>query len=147
MIAYCFLEEMRMGLLPCFEGLKRGLMVERFLRVVFAVEPGVAVERGFQVQGALEGMSTEDLRQPSVEALHYAIGARRLRLGQAVLDSQCLAERVKLMGSGSILGFLAEDPIGELLAVIDEDGSDFHGRRLWRARGGSCVRPLGSLHA
>ncbi len=75
-------------------------------------------------------MSTEDLRQSSVEALHHAIGARRLRPSQAVLDSQCLAERVEFMGSGSILGFLAEDPIGELLAVIGEDGLDFDGCRF-----------------
>ncbi len=88
-----------MGLLPCFEGRKRGLMVERFLRVVFVVESGVAVEPGFQVQGAWEGMSTEDLRQSSVEALHHAVGARSFRPGQAVLHAQCLAERVKLMGS------------------------------------------------
>ncbi len=34
------------------------------------------------------------------------------------------------MGSGSILGCLAEDAIGKVLAVIGEDGSDFHRRRL-----------------
>ncbi len=122
-------------------------MIERFLREVFVVEPGVAVERGCQVEGALEVMSTEDLRQSSVEALDHAIGARRLRLGQAVLDAQCLAERVELMGSGSILGFLAEDPIGELLAVIGEDGSDFHGCRFGQRVEEAAGGPPGSSHA
>lgn len=82
-----------MGLLPCFEGLKRGLMIERFLREVLAVVPGVAMERGFRVEVALEVMSAEELLWPWAVSSRSSWGKVRSGRAACKIDGSCGGNR------------------------------------------------------
>jgi hypothetical protein len=74
------------------------------------------------------------LGQTPIEALHHAVGLRRLGLGQPVLNAQGLAQLIKLMLSGGLTTAAAKQAVGELFAVVREDGADFEVRRLAQCR-------------
>ena len=58
----------------------------------------------------------QHLLDPPVESLDHAIGLRRLRRGQAVLDLEGGAERVELVRASRGPLAQAEEPVGEFLA-------------------------------
>ena len=60
---------------------------------------------------AVEVVRAQQLCQPAIEALHYAAGLWRLRLGQPMLNTQRQAQRIKRMLTGSRSGALAKQAI------------------------------------
>jgi hypothetical protein len=50
-----------------------------------------------EVLGAVEAVRLQHLLEPAVEPLDHAIGARRTRLGQLVLDVQAFAQKIELV--------------------------------------------------
>ena len=90
---------MRMGAAPSFHGLQGREVLQSLLGQVLVVQPHVAVQRGGQVLGAVEVVRAQHLLKAPVESLDHAVGLRRLRPGQAMLDAQRLAQLIKLMPS------------------------------------------------
>lgn len=52
------------------------------------------------------------------------VGLRRFRPGQPMLDAQLFAELVELVVTGGPFGSRPEQPVGELLTIIGEQGPD-----------------------
>jgi len=119
-----------MGCLPPFEGLNRGFVLQGFLRQVFVVQPDVAMQSLFQVLRAVEVMRPEHLFEPSVEALDHAIGLGRSGLGQSVLDAQSAAQRLERVLPAGVFGALAKQSVGELFAIVRQQGLNLERRRL-----------------
>jgi len=63
-------------------------------------------------------MALKDFFDPAIEALDYAVGLRRLRRRQPMVDLDDCAQRVELMPAGRGALAQTEKPIGEFLAVI-----------------------------
>jgi len=68
----------------------------------------------------------QHLLDPSVETLDHAIGLGVLRRRQAVFDPEVIAEQVELMLAGGRALAQAEQAVGELFAIIGENGPDPH---------------------
>jgi len=86
------------------------------LRELLVVEPDVAVQRGFQFLARAEVVALKHLLDPAVEAFDHAVGLRRFRWGQAVLDAQFGAELVEFVVARRGTLAQAEQAVGELLA-------------------------------
>ena len=82
----------------------------------------VPLERLLQTGPAIEVVRRQDLANAAVETLHHAVGLRRFRPGQPMLDAQLFAELVELVVTGGALGSRPEQPVRELLAVVGEQG-------------------------
>ena len=104
---------------------------------LLVVEPDIAVQRGFQFLAGSEVVALKHLLDAAVEALdplpgrrlpaiaeRDPVGLRRLGRGQSVLDAEVGAERVEFMLTRRGTLAQAEQAIGELLAVICENGAD-----------------------
>ena len=74
-------------------------MPQGFLGQLMVIKPGIAHEPCLQFLAGAEMMGSQDIRDPSIEALHHAVGLGRPGLGQAMLDAQCLAKLVEFMVS------------------------------------------------
>jgi len=74
--------------------MSRGLLGQ-----VVITEPGVAQKGGFHVLGIIETMGRQNAFDPAIEALDHVIGLRATRLGEAVLNTQGMAELIKLESS------------------------------------------------
>ena len=82
------------------------------------------MQRRLQFLARSEVVALQNLLNATVETFDHAVGLRRLRRGQAVLDLQGRTERVELMlACGGPLA-QTEEPIRELLAVIGQNGAD-----------------------
>ncbi len=122
-------------------------MVESLLRQVLVVQPHVPMQRLAQILGAVEAVRLQHLLEPAVEPLDHPVGARRAGLGQPVFDAQAVAQQVEFVVSRGFLGSAAEQPVGELLAVVGEHGLDHERRSLGHlveetARGRRRLAPL-----
>ena len=82
------------------------------------VEPDIAHQRGLQVLGAIEAMGGQHLGDAAIETLDHAMGLRCTGLGQAVFDTQRLAELIELMMAGGLPVLGTEQSVRELLAVV-----------------------------
>jgi len=91
------MEQLGVGFEPFLHGLKRGFAAQRSLRQLMMVRGHVAMQGRPQVLARLEVMGLQDVADAAIEALHHAVGLRRLRLGQSMLDAQGLAELVELV--------------------------------------------------
>jgi hypothetical protein len=67
-------------------------------------------------------VALQHLLDPAVEALDHTVGLRRLGRGQSVLDAQFGAELVELVFACGRALAQAEQAVGELLAVIGQNG-------------------------
>lgn len=103
-------------------------MVERLLWQVRVVQPHVSVQGLTQVLGAVEAVGLQHLLKPAVEPLDHAVGLWRARPGESVLNAQAVTQEVEFVIARGVLGAAAEQPVGELLAVVGQDGAD-HKRR------------------
>ncbi len=103
-------------------------MVESLLRQVLVVQPHVAMQRLAQILCTVEPVRLQHLLEPAIEPLDHAVGLRCAGLGEPVFDTQAFAQEVEFVLARGVLGAAAEQPIGELLAVIGQDGAD-HKRR------------------
>ena len=137
---------MRMRAAPSFQGLDGREVLQRLLGQVLVVQPDVAVQRGGQVVGAVEVVGAQHLLKAPIESLDHAVGLRRLRPGQPVLDAQGFTQGVERMLPRGVLGLGAELAVGELTAVVGEQGVDLEGRGLVQRveEGFGCRRRCGS---
>lgn len=87
---------MRMGAAPWLHGLK-GEVWQSLLGQVLVAQPHVAVQRGGQVLGAVEGVRAQHLLKPLVESLDHAVGLRAPRPGPAMLDAHGFTQGVQRM--------------------------------------------------
>jgi hypothetical protein len=106
------------------------------LRELLVVEPDIAVQRGFQFLTGSEMVALKHLLDPAVETLDHAarhcprtnggqwLALGRFRRGQAVLDAELGAERVELVRARRGALAQAEEAVGELGAVIGQNGAD-----------------------
>ena len=99
-------------------------------------EVGVAfgmVEKAAVVGGAVLRHAGEMLAEAAVEALDHAVGLRPERLGEAVGDGAHGAGAVeRVLARGSAVGFaffVDGEAVGELGAVVGQDGVDRSGKR------------------
>ena len=69
-------------------------------------------------------MTLQNLLDPTIEPLNHAVGLRRLGRGQAVLNSEFGAELIELMRPGCSALAQAKEAVGELLAVVRQNGAD-----------------------
>ena len=99
-------------------------MAEWLLGQMVIVEPDVAGKCGLEMLTTGEAVGVEDIGDAAVEALHHAVGLGCSRLSEPVLDAQGLAEPIELMAAGGQPGAAAEEPIGELGAVVGENLDD-----------------------
>ncbi len=90
------------------------------------VEADVAEKRLFEVLAAAETVALEHVPDPSVEPLDHAVGLRPHRWGQAMFDPEPGAEAVELMIAGRGAAAKAEEPVGELLAIVRQHAGDPH---------------------
>ena len=82
------------------------------------VQVHVAMQGRPQVLARPEVMGLQDVADAAIEAFHHAIGLRRLRLGQTMLDAQGLAELVELVLATRLTVPGAKQPVGERLATL-----------------------------
>src|SRR6056297_3219310 len=73
-------------------------------------------------------MALQDILEPPVEALHHAVGLRPHRWREAMLDPETGTEAVELVVARGRALAQAEQPVGELLAVVGENTCDLHRR-------------------
>ena len=106
-----------------------------------AMQVGVAfgmVNKAAVMGGAVLWHAAQMLAKPAVEALDHAVGLWPERLGEAVGDGAFGAEPVEGMGArGFVVGlgfFVDGEAIGELGAVIGEDGVDRQREAVDKAR-------------
>lgn len=104
--------------LPSSKRLNGRFVAKVFWGKVFVVPPHLAFQRPFLVVGAVEVVRPEHPLLASIERLQHAVDLRRSGLGQPVLDTRCLPQRVKLMLIRGVLGALVTQPDGELPAAV-----------------------------
>jgi hypothetical protein len=121
------------------QGLCGCLVVEAFQSGLIVVgdegeEIGIAfgmIDKAAVMGGAVLGHAVEVLADASVEALDHAVGLRPEGSGQAVGDGVFAAERIEgVVSRGFVLwfsGFVDGEAVGELGAVVGEDGVDRDG--------------------
>ena len=88
------------------------------------VQIHVPLERLLQTGPAVEVVHRQNRANEAVEARHHAVSLWRFRPGQPVLDAQGLAERVEFVATGDAFGSRSEQPAGELIAGVGEQGPD-----------------------
>jgi Mrp family chromosome partitioning ATPase len=88
------------------------------------VEQHVAVQRDFQFFARTEAMALQHLLDPAVEAFDHAVGLRVLWWGQTVFDAEVAAELIELVLASGAAFAQAEQSVGELLAIVGENGAD-----------------------
>ena len=71
-----------------------------------------------------KAVGLEHIGNAPIEALDHAVGLRRPRLGQAVLDAQGLTQLIKLMRSTGLALSAAKQTVSELFSVVCQ--------QLWR---------------
>jgi len=111
---------------------------------MMVVEPDVAQQRGLQVLGAIVSPSGQHLGDTAIETLDHAVGLRRPKLGQTVLDAQGLAELVELVVASRLMAPGAEQPVGELKNADTASCGRFfmtRRRRIGRAQACAAARP------
>ena len=91
---------------------------------MLVVEQHVAVQRGFQFLARTEVVALQHLLDPTVEALDHAVGLGVLGRGQAVFDAKISAEVIELVLAGGRRFTQTEQAVGELLAIVGENGAD-----------------------
>ena len=90
------------------------------------VQGRVAQQGFFQVQRWVEAIRLEHIADAAIEALDHAIGFGHSGPAQPVLDSQLLAQQVKLViATGRALA-RGEQTVRELFAVVAQKFDDFH---------------------
>ena len=75
------------------------------------------MQRGFQFLPRLEVVALQDVLNPAVKSLDHAVGLRRHRWRQAVVDIQNRAKLVELMFAGLGAFAQAKEAVGELFSV------------------------------
>ena len=91
------------------------------MRQLAVVEPAVAKDRLFEVLAAVEVMALQDVLDPAIEAFDHAIGLRMHRRGQAMLDTERVAEAVEVVFARGGALPQAEEPVRELLAITPSE--------------------------
>jgi hypothetical protein len=94
------------------------------------VQGHVAHQRLLQILGAVKAMCLEDICDAAVEALNHPIGSGCPGPGQAMLDTQLLAQQVQLMVATGLFLPAGEQAISELFTVLGQqpgylDRTDF----------------------
>ena len=97
-------------------------MPQCLLRQVMVIQPHKSMQGFLQVFAAVEVVRAQHLAQPSIEALDHAIGLRSFGLGQPMLNTQGLAQLVKLVLSCGLAASATKQAVSELFAVVREDG-------------------------
>ena len=69
-------------------------------------------------------VALQHLLDPAIEPFDHAVGLRMLRRGQTMFDATFCAEQVELVPAGGAALVQTEQAVGELLAIIGEDGAD-----------------------
>src|SRR6056297_1413871 len=92
------------------------------------VEADVAKDGLLEVLAAAEAVALQDVLDPAVEAFNHAVGLWPHWRGQAMLDTELVAEAVEVVVSGCGALSQAEEPVGELLAIVVEHTGDPHRR-------------------
>ena len=77
-----------------------------------------------------KAVGLEHIGNAPIEALDHAVGLRRPRLGQAVLDAQGLTQLIKLMRSTGLALSAAKQTVSELFSVVCQQLADFDRARL-----------------
>ncbi|MGC2202174.1 MAG: hypothetical protein WA633_18810 [Stellaceae bacterium] len=105
------------------------------------VEAGVAfgmVEKAAVMSGAVLRHSAEMLAKAAVEGFDHTVGLRPEGLGEAVDDGALDADAVEgMVARGFVLGFslfVDGEAVGELGAVVDQDGVDRERKVVEEAR-------------
>ena len=93
---------------------------------MLVVEQHISVQRGFQLFAGTEVVALQHLLNAAVETLDHAIGLGVLRRSKAVFDAEVGAELIELVLAGGSALAQAEQAVGELLAIIRENGPDPH---------------------
>ena len=88
------------------------------------VQVHVPVQRLTQVLLAVESVRLQYIGNATVETFNHAVGARRFRLDQAVLNVQLLACLVKHVLAAGLALTAGKQPIGELRAIVGQHLGD-----------------------
>ena len=88
------------------------------------VQGRVAQQGLLQILSAVEVVRLEHVADAAIEALDHAIGFGRAGLGQAVLNTQLLAQLVKLVVPRGLALTRGKQAVRELLAAVGQEPGD-----------------------
>ena len=117
---WLFPEQPRLRFVPVLHHLQRGLADKECLLQLLILESQIAVQRGFQFLTRPEVLALQDLFDPSVKALDYAVGLAMLRRGHTVFDAEVGAELVERVLTCCGAFAQAEQAVGEFAALSRE---------------------------
>lgn len=103
------------------------------------VEADVAQEGLLQLLAAVEMVALQHVLDPAVEPLDHAVGRRPHGRGEAMLDAEVCTEAVEGVAAGGGAPAQAEQPVGELLAVVGQHLGDLHRRRTLKGVIGDAI--------
>ncbi|NHH97571.1 hypothetical protein DYY66_1223 [Candidatus Nitrosotalea sp. FS] len=117
------------------------------------VEIGVSfgmVEEASVMGGAVLRHLVEVFAEAAVEAFDHAVGLRPEGSGQAVSDMAAATDEIEVMAAGGFVfgfaGFVDGEAVGELGAVIGQDGVDWQGKggkKAFEEGGGGLAAAIG----
>ena len=102
-------------------GLHRRLAFERRLGQLVVVQGHIAQQSLLQVFTAAEPMGLESITDATVGPLHHPVGCGRPGLGQPVLDTQLLAQPIKLMVAAGLALLAGKQAVCKFLAVVGQE--------------------------
>ena len=88
------------------------------------IELHVAKQCLVHIEGAIEPVGLEYVTDPAIEALDHPVGLRRARWGQSVLNSQILAQHIKLVIPTGFAFTRRKQSIREFFSVVGEQSGD-----------------------
>ena len=105
-------------------------MTQSLLRQMVVVKPGIAQERGLQLLAGAEVVRAQQIGDAPIETFHHAIGLGPFGACQAMLDLQFGTQLVEGMLTGGGALTRGDEAVGELLAVVGQDGLNMERRGL-----------------
>ena len=122
MIDRSFLKEGRFGVVVLLQFGDRGDMPEILLWDVVVIEVKILLQGGFQVTGGGERGGFQHFGDAAVEAFDHAVGLRVAGFDRAVVDAVRGAGLIEGVPAGRLALAGGAEAVGELLAVVGEDG-------------------------
>ena len=122
MIDRSFLKESGFGVVVLLQFGNRGDMPEILLWDVVIIEVKILLQGGFQVTGGGESGGFQHFGDAAVEAFDHAVGLGMFGLDQPVVDAVRGAGLIEGVPAGRLALAGGAEAVGELLAVVGEDG-------------------------